>query len=145
MMKSILIKKNKENSKYPEGERGIVLYMTLLIVSSIVAMAAALSSIVIGEFKISGDIAKAMYAVNNASSGLELALYKSRIDESLNNGNRINCNSLVSYSITGCSIDVDLGFTANAPCDGAYSCTKIQSTGTNAGFNRKLQAIYLNQ
>lgn len=129
----------KSVSKFKNSERGVTLCMALLILSAVLAMSAAIMSLMIGEFKISGDVQKSMMAIYAADAGLEAALYETRKN---NNFGRIDCSGLGALS---CSVSIDSNFTSDPPCNTGTSCTQIKSTGTNSGFNRKIQASYLNK
>ena len=136
------MKKCKNNKK----QKGVILYITLLILSAMLVMSVTVTSLIIGEFKIAGNLKKSMDAVNSAGSGLEITLYKTRVEESLGTGST-DCNTLGLTSLT-CVVDVDINFTAQEPCLPAmdpYGCTQIKATGTVSGLNRKLQATYSNR
>lgn len=127
--KSVLMFKN--------NERGVTLYMALLILSAVMAMSAAVISLMIGEFKISGDVQKSMMAIYAADSGLEISLYKTR-KEAQGDIAGLDCGvwGLPLPALSSCNISI-------TGTSGAL--VAIDSTGTNSGFNRKIQASYSNQ
>jgi len=67
--------------KNRENEKGIVMYISLIVSGSLLVAAAVISSILIGEYKVSGDIQKSMEAVDASGSGLESILYQSRVNK----------------------------------------------------------------
>lgn len=124
-------------SKFKNSERGVTLYMALLILSAVLAMSAAIMSLMIGEFKISGDVQKSMMAIYAADSGLEISLYKTR-KEAQGDIAGADCGTwgLSLPALSSCNISI-------SGTSGAL--VTIDSTGTNSGFNRKVQASYSNQ
>ena len=127
-----------------EKNKGVTLYMAILMVGSVAVIATSISSLMIGEFKISGDVIKSMNAVNSAGSGLESALYQLRVVRSLGDG-VYTCSADLDLPSLNCSVNVNTAFSDGEPCNGLYDCTKVQSTGTSGGFNRKIQAVYQNR
>ncbi len=130
--------------KKNRNDRGITLYITIMILAIILATAVYLSSLMIGEFKLTGNVKNSMSAINVAGSALEAALYESRVKESLNTGS-YDCSLFLGVASLNCSVNVDTAYSATSTCNGTYNCTKIQATGTSGQFNRKLQATYINR
>src|SRR3989344_3551759 len=122
---------------FKNNERGVTLYMALLILSAVMAMSAAVIALMKGEFKISGDIQKSMMAIYAADSGLEISLYKTRKDAQGDIAG-VDCGTwgLALPALSSCNISI-------SGTSGAL--VTIDSTGTNSGFNRKIQASYINQ
>ncbi len=128
------------NKKFKKSERGIVLYLTILILASMMAISISIATLFIGEFKISGDIQKSMNAVYASDSGLEAALFYARQNP-----------ASVDLPDTLCSLaPLLLVLPPNASCVvnitgiGSGVDVVVKSTGTFpvGGFNRKIQAKY---
>lgn len=130
---------NKQIVKFKESEKGVTLYMSLLILSAVLAMSSAIVILMINEFKIAGDAQKSMMAVYAADSGLEITLYETRKGGTFS---RTDCSGLGSLS---CGVSIDPNFNSDVPCNSGTNCTQIKSTGTHAGFNRQIQSTYLNK
>ena len=130
------------------------MYLAILILSSVVISSLAIITLLLGEFKISGDIEDSMKAINSAGSGLEKTLYEARVDDVYPDGPGsvvvdTTCSALGLSSID-CSVNIDPDFTDTpgnlySICDTTITCTKIESTGTSGSFNRKIQTIYENK
>jgi len=149
--------------KNRENEKGIVMYISLIVSGSLLVAAAVISSILIGEYKVSGDIQKSMEAVDASGSGLESILYQSRVNKNAFwSGGSVtsftgDCKnftgnmSVNTASInTDCSVNAQSDFTDNSSlsiCKSSdpYTCTKISSTGTSGGYNRKLEILFQNR
>lgn len=129
---------NKQIVKFKESEKGVTLYMSLLILSAVLAMSSAIVILMINEFKIAGDIQKSMMAVYAADTGLEVALYKARHGGELgvNDADCFTYFSLILPSNSSCRVDIS---------DTAQDPVIINSTGTHLGINRKIQSVYQNK
>lgn len=62
----------KNNSK---SEKGVILYLALLIMGILVAIGAGLSVIIISQIKITREIGDSVVALMAADTGIEAALY----------------------------------------------------------------------
>jgi len=127
MIKKLFTLVNKE-------ERGIVLYMSLLVLSAILAISASIASVLIGQFNISGDVQKAMGAVYAADSGIEKALYEVRMGG--------QGNAVLDCSSFGLTLPVNSSCVLNISGVGSGVNVIITSKGENSGFFRQIQAVY---
>ncbi|MBI3671358.1 hypothetical protein HY249_01005 [Candidatus Azambacteria bacterium] len=138
--------------KIHKEESGITLYLAILILSSVIVTASLVNVLIIGEFRISGDIEESMNAINVAGSGLEATLYATRKGTQGSTTGPTSCvtvtSSLVLPAGSTCDVEVNKTFTDAivARCTGSFTCTKVLSTGkSSAGLYRKIQAVYQNR
>lgn len=128
----------KNIAKFKESEKGVTLYMALLILSAVLAMSSAILTLMINEFKIAGDVQKSMMAVYAADSGLEVALYKTR-HQSLGDAGDLDCFMYFNIGMPiSSSCKVEISGTSEVS-------TIIDSIGTHSGINRKIQSTYQNK
>ena len=126
--------KNFLNSLHNE-KKGVALYMSLLILSAVMAISASIASVLIGQFKISGDVQKAMNAVYAADSGIEKALYEVRRNGQLDIAN-VDCLNFGLFLPDGSNCTLDISGV------GSGADVTITSKGQNSGFFRQIQALY---
>ncbi|MEK7452624.1 MAG: hypothetical protein AAB614_00115 [Patescibacteria group bacterium] len=136
---------------FKKNENGIAIYLSILILASVVSVALSVSSLLIGEFKISGDLQESSASIYVADSGLEAALYSVRLETLLAGIYPCSDPQLLGAATTmNCSVTVDTAYIDinNSLCNNVpYDCTSIVSTGQNndGTYFRKLQAIYQNR
>jgi|GEM_PF-3323977 len=131
--------KEKISNLILKKNEGVALYFALLILSSIIVITASISSLLIGQFNISGDIRKSMKAVYAADSGLEKALYEVR-KNGQGDAAAIDCaafglvlpaGALCTLSVSGSGV--------------ALGDVILISKGSFFGFYRQIKAVYINQ
>ncbi len=133
-----MIKKSKNN-------KGFLLYLALALSGAFVLVAAALSSIMIGELRISIGAKNSMEALASSASLIDLSLYEVRINST--NPANINCSFFSGLQLNCASVSVDPNFSGSScPYVPSNDCTKIEATGKDAAGKvfRKLEAIYGN-
>lgn len=130
-----------------EGERGVIFIMALVISATLIAIALALSTIIMGELRISGDAGYYIPAFYAADAGVEKGLYCKR--------NGVSCaqNAGASYcqtNATFCSPQITLGnntvYFYEVDNNGVNGCAApnlcIFSKGTYLGLGRRIQVSY---
>jgi uncharacterized protein (TIGR02145 family) len=116
----------KFSLKSDNRQRGVSLYLAIMILSILLAIVFGLGAILVGQIKTIRQIGYSAIAFNNANTGVEHALKNIRKD---NNTNPIPIVTLGS----GSSYKVDI-----SAC-GANLC--IKSTGTYKGIERVVEAV----
>ncbi len=132
-------------NRFHEEKKGFLLYLALALSGAFVLVAAAISSIMIGELSMSVGAKKSMEAISNAASLLDLALYEIRINEI--NPSNINCAYFSSLPIGCGEIVIDPNYTGvDCPYLPSNDCTKVEAIGVDKSGKifRKLTAIYGN-
>lgn len=127
-------------------ERGVALYLTMVIMGLVFALAIGVSSVLLREIQISRDIARYTPALAAADAGLERALYEIRKNSSFD-----SCPTLSSCTIGSAEnpvvtdgggtyyvVVVDTG--VSWCTDAAQIC--IRSFGSFQGTNRALEAAF---
>jgi hypothetical protein len=79
--KILKIKKKKENSSYKsgEGQKGISLFLTIIILAILLAISLGVSTILFGQIKTIGEIGKSITAFYAADTGTERMLYENKL------------------------------------------------------------------
>lgn len=127
-------------------ERGVALYLTMVIMGLVFALAISISAILLREIQISRDVARYTPALAAADAGLERALYEIR-----KGGSFDECPTLSSCTIgshenqimteEGGSYYVIVVDTGVSWCtDAAQVC--IRSFGSFQNTNRALEAAF---
>lgn len=83
---------------YLKAHDGVSLYVSVLILSGILAVALGISSLTLGELKISQEVEHFMPALYAADSGIDRALYKIRQGDAFGGG---PCDTLTACVISG--------------------------------------------
>jgi len=121
-------------------EKGVSIYLIVIIISTLLAVSLNLANLIIGGTKIivhSADSVKAFYA---ADSGVEAALYQAFVGHS--------CSTPVSGNVSGDSkytYSVDISYTG-ASCEetgtSMISIGTYKPDGTNASSTRRISIGY---
>lgn len=146
-------------------QKGITIYLAMLVMSSALATALFVSSVFVREFRIARDVADSARAVYVADSAMEYALYTRRATDDFSSFtlsgenvytlDSITCGSFASIVATNaaCSIDVARkiplgsrpGCPDPAPCAAVdFDCTAITTKGSYGTTNRALEIIFPN-
>ncbi len=112
-----------------DGERGQIFIMALVVSATLMAIALALSTIIMGELRISADAGYYIPAFYAADAGSEKALYCQR--------NGLTCTYTSVILANSASYFVD-----QPNANGCPSGAKFCSTGTFNGLARRIQVTY---
>jgi len=85
---------NNSTIQQLSNEKGITIYLAMLVMSGALAVAFSVSTLMIGEFKISGDTVNSLKAVYVADSNMEYALYQTRPEGTYTPDSDTNVNTL---------------------------------------------------
>ena len=69
---------NNSTIQQLSNEKGITIYLAMLVMGGALAVALSVSTLMVGEFKISGDTINSLKAVYVADSAMEYALHQAR-------------------------------------------------------------------
>lgn len=153
---------NSKKLKTPE--RGVMIYLAMLIMSSALATALFVSSVFMREFRIARDVGDSVRAVYVADSAMEYALYTRRVSEDYSNFSSLSvsafeigtasCAGVVSLDAVHakCKIDLDreiplgsaFGCSDPPPCTTNTGCTVIKTKGAYGDTNRALEIVFPN-
>jgi len=97
-------------------QKGVSLFISIMVLSAIMAIGFGLSSLLIGEIEISRDINNFVPAIYAADSGIERVLYKLR-----KNGDFISCPDTGACTISG-AMSNGAGYTAIVLDSGVSWC-----------------------
>ncbi|MCK9445577.1 hypothetical protein M0Q50_01625 [bacterium] len=112
------------------NQKGVSVYITIIILSILLAVSLGLSSIIVGGAKLSENLSYSIKALHAADTGVERALYNV-----FKNG---NCTTPVTGTCgTDCSYSVEITDPAGT-CSGQG--TNIKSLGTYKETKRKIEA-----
>lgn len=144
-------------------ERGVILYLAMLMLSAALTTAVFVSTIFVQEYKISKEVADSLKAVYAADTAMEYTLYQARVDTTFSLFNVVVLNDRVNLP-TGscetvvyaadainkkCNIDtylhVGLGTIPDCPSTSvAPDCTHIVAKGSYGIINRAIEITYEN-
>ena len=153
--------------KLKADERGSAIYLALFTLSAILATALAVSTVAVGELKISKEVVNSMQAVDVADSAIEYTMMEVRKnpESSLYNdgaGTTALDANLCEYQMhfagqtfnTGgikCSADVnnDVAPGTHSNCsqsiaDLGVDCTRIEARGSFGNTNRAMEIVFPN-
>lgn len=115
-----------------ENQKGVSVYITIVILAILLAVSLGLSSIIVGGAKMVENLDNSVKAFHAADTGIEKTLYNIRILGS--------CTT----PVTG-TLGTDYTYSVTITYSGA-SCTEtgtvIESLGTYKTTNRKIEASY---
>lgn len=111
------------------NQKGISVYITIIMLSVLLAVSLGLSSIIVGGAKMVDSLDGAVKAFHAADTGIEEALYRIRVDN--------NCANFSGTLGAGSSYSVVITYTT---CGSGG--TSIKSIGTYNTTNRKIEASF---
>ncbi len=144
------------------SQKGIVIYLALITLSTALATALFVAGIFVKEYKISLDVVRSLNAVYVADSIMEQALYSIRsttTPTALTTAGTTACDSAAvpaPLATAGCFYGVttsSIAFNSIPLCSSASqsncavgdTCTQVVSNGTYGGANRAMEIVYCNK
>lgn len=115
-----------------ENQKGISVYITVVILAILLAVSLGLSSIIVGGAKIVENLDNSVKAFHAADTGIEKTLYNIRISG--------DCTT----PVTG-TLGTDYNYSVTITYSGATCMetgTTLESLGTYKTTNRKIEASY---
>ena len=94
----------KKIKKHFNSQKGVALYFSMIIMTIILALALGISTLIVGQFKMVGEMGYSVAAFYGADTGLEEGLYKYYIENNTNfdiGPQPISAGSPVLYSVKG--------------------------------------------
>ena len=167
-MKKALNNKIKNKQKLRTHEQGSAIYLALFTLSAVLATALAVSTVAVGELKISKEVVNSMQAVYVADSAIEYTMMEVRKnpESSLYNSgagvttlDTIPCEAQIHFAgpafntgNTKCSADVnnDVAPGTHSNCretigtDFGADCTRIEARGSFGNTNRAMEIVFEN-
>src|SRR3989344_5318517 len=146
--KKSCIKKMFHVSSFMFQEKGITIYLAMLVMGGALAVAFSVSTLMVGEFKISSDTVNSLKAVYVADSNMEYVLYQTRPEgtytpDSDTNINRLETkwdtltlklnNNITSNIIE--SADCPIGFSSEAVCGFKIRMIKKEDSSASTCLN----------
>jgi hypothetical protein len=121
------------------NQKGVSVYLTIVIMSVLLAISLGLSSIIIGGAKMAGVLGNSIKAFHAADTGMEKALYCVKT-----NGG--DCALSVTCANASNTFANGYGWTVTMFDSGGTSCTTsvsiIESEGTYLTTKRKIETFY---
>ncbi len=122
----------------PKSEKGVILYLALIILTIAMAVVLGLSSILMGQIKTIQQMENSMKAFFAADTGMEIALYdksepESSYSDSLN-GATYEVAVVCSESYSECPANLE----QDSNCNAYFFC--YESIGSYRGIKRALEA-----
>ena len=149
-----------------KADSGITIYLAMLVMGGALAVALSVSTLMVGEFKISGDTVNSLKAVYVADSAMEYALYQTRPEGTYvtTTGTLTTSWGLIDINNAADHYFCPLGLSLDAVCEtkiklipkndssapaacsssSAQDCTKVTARGSFGGVNRALEIVYPN-
>jgi hypothetical protein len=115
-----------------ENQKGVSLYLVVLIMSVMMGIVLGLTSVIIGGAKTAGNLGNSVRAFSAADTGIEYFLYSMYKGSSCSNISQTYIDSASNYGYT---------VTVTGSCTGDGT-TKIDSTGTCQDSVRELEVTY---
>ena len=155
-------------SRFTFHEEGSAIYLALFTLSAVLATALAVSTVAVGELKISKEVVNSMQAVYVADSAIEYTMMEVRKnpESSLYNSgagvttlDTIPCEAQIHFAgpafntgNTKCSADVnnDVAPGTHSNCresigtDFGADCTRIEARGSFGNTNRAMEIVFEN-
>ena len=139
-MKKIL----KITNRKLKAKDGVALYLSILVLSAIFSIGFGITSLLLGQLKISRDVGKFIPAIYAADSGIERALYKIRANGDFasctTSGPPAECEITVTTMDNGATYEVVVLDFSFEWCSAANKC--IHSIGRLNEANRALEANF---
>jgi Tfp pilus assembly protein PilX len=155
---------NNKIKKLLQANRGTAIYLSMFLLTGVLAIALAVSTIAVGENRISKEAVNSMQAVYIADSAVEYTLHEVRI---LENTSPLTANDMVtlppaecklkvnihenywSVNRTECDVTVDNsvspGSFFNCPAILANTndvCVRVVAKGSFGGTNRAIEIVF---
>lgn len=166
-MKKALNNKIKNKQKLRTHEQGSAIYLALFTLSAVLATALAVSTVAVGELKISKEVVNSMQAVYVADSAIEYTMMEVRknptsnlynlgtgvrsLDTNLCEAQIHFVGSAFNTSNLKCSADVnnDVVPGTHSNCsqsiaDLGVDCTRIEARGSFGNTNRAMEIVFPN-
>ncbi len=124
-------------------QKGVSLYISILILSAMMAIGLGLSSLLIGEIEIARDINRFVPAIYAADSGIERALYKLR-----KGGGFVSCPNTSSCVVNSTAMSNGASYSVIVLDSGAQWCPVtvnavcIRGLGTLEDTNRGFEVTF---
>ena len=115
---------NNSTIQQLSNEKGITIYLAMLVMGGALAVALSVSTLMVGEFKISGETINSLKAVYVADSNMEYVLYQTRPEGTYTPDSNTNVNTL----------DMKFG-TLTLDLNNSIASNDIERTGCPAGFS----------
>ncbi len=121
------------------NQKGVSVYLTVVMLAVLLAISLGLSSIIVGGAKIAQVLGNSVKSFHAADTGIEKALYCVKT----NSG---DCSSSLSCANTSNTFSDGYGWTVTMFDSGGTSCTtsvsSIESNGTYLTTKRKIEVSY---
>lgn len=118
------------------SKKGASLVLALLILSAILAIAFGVSSLILGEIKISKNIPKSLKAYYAAETGIERSLYDARKGAGAGDiGTPPSCSDGGAVCLDDADACYSVDFTAGSP-------NTVEAFGCYKGTRRAVEATY---
>lgn len=148
-----------------KNEKGVILYLAMLMLSAALTTALFVSTIFVQEYKISKEVADSLKAVYTADTAMEYTLYQSRIDTTFSSFAVVTAGAHVNLLPGSCEPSVFSTGMANKTCridaylhvpkgtigvpgcpaaSTAPDCTRIIAKGSYGTTNRAMEIVYEN-
>ena len=152
-------------SSFKFQERGITIYLAMLMLSTALTTAIFVSTVFVREFKISKEVADSLKAVYAADTAMEYTLYQSRVDTTFSSFDIVVANNHLKLPTGSCETTVYATAAANKKCivdayllvppgttgvpgcpitSTAPDCTRIVTKGSYGAINRAMEIVYEN-
>lgn len=123
-------------------QKGVALYISIMILSAIMAIGLGISSLLMGEIEIARDINRFVPAIYAADSGIERALYKLR-----KGGDFVSCPNTSSCVINSTVLSNGASYRVIVLDSGAQWCPVgssvcIRGLGTLENTNRGFEVTF---
>ena len=121
------------------NQKGVSIYLTIMIMSVLLAISLGLSAIIIGGAKMAGVLGNSVKAYHAADTGMEKALYCIKTNSGV-------CAASITCANTTNTFSTGYGWTVTMFDNTGTACTttvsSIKSEGTYLTTKRKLEASF---
>ena len=121
-----------------QKDKGVILFLALIVMSIVLAVALGLSSILVSQIRMSSEMRDSIKAFYAADTGVERALFdkanpSDNYNGTLDNGAEYNVTVVCSPSYLSCPPPLVM----DGDCSGSYFCYK--SIGIYKGIKRAIE------